>query len=149
MPSDPKSTSYYQKPSDKLEMKDSLIPQKNRTNQKGYVPKFKTVSISQPVHKEANFQSDYIGAVIHVVTETYKYAAANRRMIDIANYHYKRRVLLRQIKNQEMRIVPPRPETIRQTIIYVRKYGRMTVDRFIKRNIPPTLRELEVMLQES
>jgi hypothetical protein len=46
-----------------------------------------------------------------------------------------------------MRVVPP--ETIRQAIIYVRKYGRMTVDRFTKQNIPPTLRELEVMLEES
>ena len=44
--------------------------------------------------------------------------------------------------SREMRVVPPRPETIRQAIIYGRRYGRMTVDRFTKQNTPPTLREM-------
>ena len=149
VPSDHKSSDRFQTPSDKLEMKDSLIQQKNRQNKKGYVPKFRTVSISRPVFGQANIQSDYIGSIFTVVTEIYKYAATDRRMNDIAVYHNQRRALEKQIDKEKMRVVPPRPEAIRQAIIYVRKYGRMTVDRFTKQNIPPTLRELEVMLEES
>ena len=150
VPPDHKSSSdRFQMPSDKLEMKDSLIQQKNRQNKKGYVSKFRTVSISRPVFGQANIQSDYIGSIFTIVTEIYKYAAADRRMNDIAVCHNQRRALEKQIDKEKMRVVPPRPETIRQAIIYVRREGRITIDWFTKQNISPTLRGLEVMLKES
>ena len=70
-------------------------------------------------------------------------------MNDIAVCHNQRRALEKQIDKENMRVVPPRPETIRQAIIYVRREGRITIDWFTKQNISPTLRGLEVMLKES
>jgi len=148
-PSDPRSSEYFQTPTDKLEMNDALVRQKKRQNKQGYVPKYKTVNLSQPVFREANIKGDAIGAVLHIITEVLRYKAAGRRMTDIADYYNKKKWLQKQIEKERRRTVPPKPETIERAIIDARRYGRATADGFVKRNIPAFLRELEVMLEES
>ncbi len=148
-PSDPRSDEFFQKPTDKIEIKDSLVRQKNRGNQKGYVPKYKTVSVSTPIFREANIRANGMGAVIYILTEVLRYKGAGRRMTEIADYYNKRNWLLNQLEKEQRRAVPPKPEKIRQAITDVRKYGRTTADFFVKKNIPTALRELEEMLEES
>jgi hypothetical protein len=148
-PSDPRSDEFFQKPTDKIEMKDSLVRQKIRGNPQGYVPKYKTVNVSTPVFREANIRANGMGAVVYILTEILRYKAANRRMSEIADYYNRRNWLLNQLEKEQRRVVPPKPERIKQAIVDVRKYGRTTVDFFVKRNIPTALRELEEMLEES
>jgi len=148
-PSDPRSSEYFQTQTDKLVMNDALVKQKKRQNQQGYVSKFKTVNVSTPVFREANIKGDAIGAVLHIIAEVLKYKAAGRRMTDIAEYYNKRRWLQKQIESERRRSIPPKPDKIRQVMFDVRRYGRATADRSVKRSIPATLRELESMLEES
>ena len=148
-PTDPRYNEYYYKPSDKLEMENAAVPQKQRIMADGSKrAKFKSVTSSQPVYS-MGLRADKAGSIVYLVLETFKFVGANRRMGEIAEYYSKREGLLKQVENETRRVVPPKPENLRQAIAHLKRYGRTIRDITVKQNIPFTVRELENMLEES
>ena len=148
-PTDPKYDEYYYKPQDRIEIKDAVIPQKQRVMADGKKRSpVKTVSLSRPVNK-LGAETDWAGNPVTLLLEEWRYMAADRRMAELAAYSEKRRQLSRRIQYEETIIIPPRPEIIAQAIIDVRRFGRITRQPLIKLGIFYTLTDLENLLEES
>lgn len=151
-PNDPRDRDYYWKPTDRVEMNNALVQQKDRhLKDGGKRPKFKTVNLSVPVN-QIGYTGDKINPSLTIIAEILKYIAADRRMSELADYHKKKDYILKQLdkeQRQKMRVVPPKPGTILKAMEKVRRYGVSTVDPAMKAKIPQALRELEIMLEES
>ncbi len=145
-----KSEEIFQRPTDKFEMEDSVVRQKQRhTKDGGKRSSFKTVTVSNSLFRQPNIRVGGLLAPIEILNIIFTHIGANRRTNELVDYLRKRSGLLKQIEKEKRRAVPPKPETIKQGMMDVQRYGRTTADTFVKRNIPSVLRELEMVLEES
>ncbi len=148
-PTDPYYDDYFFKPSDRLDRDQIPIKQKQRIMANGEKrPKFKVGSFSIPVNELGN-KPDYLGNPITLLLEEWRYMAADRRMNALADYSDKRRILLKQIRKEQIIVIPPRPEVVRQVIADVRRYGRNSIQPFMKFGVFYVLTDLEDILEES
>ncbi len=151
-PSDPNADKYYTDFDQKLEI-DGSVRVKKRTqtgpNQKRQ-PAYKKSQVSVPVFKQNRVKMvSNVGGGLHIISEVLKYAAANRRMNELADYMNRKQSLERQIAAQKVRVVPPKPQKIMQAINDLQKASNSIVNPPDRQKIRTAMRTLETMLEES
>jgi len=150
------SEKYFQKPSDRLQMKNALVRQKKRQQHKGYRPKYRTVDVSKPIYGSANRIAKGQSAVLHIVNEflAYKNLYQESKRIEAENireheYLHKRAILQGRVNQERRRQIPYKPKKIKNWIVRLKRHANNLSSRNEKRKIYDLLGIAEIMLEES
>lgn len=146
---DHRSGELFQRRDDTFE-KEGWDTKKKRGAGNGYQPKVSPTLKPNNFnpYSRANVPADGYGAIFSLYLEAAKFQKVNMRMRVITNYLNEKTRLERNIRNENVRLKPPPPEITLKHIEELRKYGRITANPFDKRQIPGTLRQLYILLEE-
>lgn len=148
VPTDHRTSELFQSPTDGFTTEAS-VEKKIRSGQKGYKGQFKIVTYKEYPYQKANVLADGYGAVLELPLKVAKYGNTMRRLYEITAYLNKRDKLLRQIRNENRYVVPPKPQDVMTLIKQVERYGRIINNPFEKNRASITLQDLNLLWEES
>ncbi len=148
VPTDHRTSELFQSPTDgftTLASKEKKI----RQGQSGYKGQFKFVIYKEYPFQSANIRADGVGALIDLPLRFAKNGIALRRLDEITIYLNKRDKLLRQIRNENRYVVPPKPQDVMVLIKQIERYGRVVKNQSETNRVSITLQDLERLWEES
>ena len=148
VPTDHRTSELFQSPTDGFTTEASK-EKKIRSGQKGYKGQFKIVTYQEYPYQKANVYADGYGAMLELPLKVAKHGNTMRRLYEITAYINKRDKLLRQIRNENRYVVPPKPQDVMTLIKQVERYGRIINNPFEKNRASITLQDLERLWEES
>lgn len=144
---DHRTSEIYQKADDgftSLASKEKKI----RQGQPGHKGEFKFVIYKEYPYQKANVYADAYGA-LELPFKVVKFRNTMWRLYEITAYLDKRDKLLRQIRNENRYVVPPKPQDVMVLIKQVESYGRIINNSFEKNRASITLQDLNRLWEES
>ncbi len=123
---------------------------KRRGKKLGYKPKYRMSTVTVPMRNEARIAQFKRGAgAVDLVALILKFAGADRRMRELAEYTRKRDALVAKRNRRRVRVIPPKPATLRAQIRTLMATEAATRDVRSKQEIQTLLMGLRAMLEES